>query len=112
MKKLTCEMCGSTDLIKSEGVFVCQSCGLKYTIEEARKLMIEGTVSVTVDNSNMVEQWTNMAENAINSRNYAEAYQYYTKIVEEQPNNWKAIWGKGKSAAWQSTLANTRSAEL
>ena len=38
MKALTCEMCGSTDLIKDGGVFVCQSCGTKYTVEEAKKM--------------------------------------------------------------------------
>ena len=25
MKQVVCEMCGSTDLVKSEGVFVCQT---------------------------------------------------------------------------------------
>ena len=43
MKKLTCEMCGSTDLVKEGGVFVCQSCGCKYSVEEAKKMMIERT---------------------------------------------------------------------
>lgn len=47
MKRLTCEMCGGTDLIKQDGVFVCQSCGCKYSVEEARKLMIEGPVDVS-----------------------------------------------------------------
>ena len=37
MKRLTCEMCGSTDLIKQDGAFVCQTCGCKYSIEEAKK---------------------------------------------------------------------------
>ena len=46
MKQLTCEMCGSTDLLKQEGVFVCQTCGTKYSVEEAKKMMIEGTVQV------------------------------------------------------------------
>ena len=35
MKQLTCEMCGSTDMIKQDGVFICQTCGMKYTVEEA-----------------------------------------------------------------------------
>lgn len=47
MKQLTCEMCGSTDLLKQDGVFVCQSCGCKYSVEEAKKMMIEGTVDVS-----------------------------------------------------------------
>ena len=46
MKRLTCEMCGSTDLMKQDGVFVCQSCGTKYSIEEAKKMMVDGTVEV------------------------------------------------------------------
>jgi DNA-binding beta-propeller fold protein YncE len=41
MKKLSCEMCGSIDLIKQDGVFVCQSCGAKYSVEEAKKMMVE-----------------------------------------------------------------------
>ena len=41
MKTLTCEMCGGTDLIKDGGAFVCQTCGCKYSIEEARKMMTE-----------------------------------------------------------------------
>ena len=34
--------------MKQEGVFVCQSCGCKYTVEEAKKLLleVEGVVSV------------------------------------------------------------------
>ena len=44
MKQLICEMCGSTDLLKQDGVFVCQSCGTKYSVEEAKKMMIEAYV--------------------------------------------------------------------
>ena len=42
---LSCELCGGVDLLKQDGVFVCQNCGAKYTVEEARKLM-SGTVAV------------------------------------------------------------------
>lgn len=42
MKQLTCEMCGGNDLIKQDGAFVCQSCGCKYSVEEAKRIMIEG----------------------------------------------------------------------
>ena len=41
MKQLTCEMCGSTELMKQDGVFVCQTCGTKYSVEEAKKMMVE-----------------------------------------------------------------------
>lgn len=34
---LTCELCGSTDFVKDNGLFVCQGCGTKYTLEEAQR---------------------------------------------------------------------------
>ena len=33
-----CELCGKTEFVKQDGMFVCQGCGTKYTLEEARKL--------------------------------------------------------------------------
>jgi len=33
-----CEVCGSSDLIKENGVFVCKDCGMKYTLDEVKKL--------------------------------------------------------------------------
>jgi len=41
MKQLTCELCGSSDLLKNDGVFACQSCGSKYSVEEAKKMIID-----------------------------------------------------------------------
>lgn len=67
MKRLTCEMCGSTDFIKQDGVFVCQTCGCKYSIEEAKKMMVEGTVDVSgstvkVDNERKIENLRTLAD--------------------------------------------------
>ena len=44
MKALQCELCGSTEIIKDGDFFVCQSCGMKYTLETAKKMMVEGVV--------------------------------------------------------------------
>ncbi len=46
MKMLVCEMCNSSDLIKQDGLFVCQCCQTKYSVEEARKMMNGDTVNV------------------------------------------------------------------
>ncbi len=37
-------MCGSIDLIRQDSFFICQSCGSKYAVEEAKMLMICGSV--------------------------------------------------------------------
>lgn len=44
---IQCEICDSTNLLKQEGVFVCQDCGAKYTTEEIKK-MVSGTASAPV----------------------------------------------------------------
>lgn len=115
MKKLTCEMCGSTDLVKQDGVFVCQSCGCKYSVEEAKKMMVEGTVEVTgtvkVDNSGAISNYLEMARSAIASGNHKEAESYCNKIIEMDFDNWEAWFLKGKSVGWQSTLASMRVSE-
>ena len=47
MKAIQCKVCGSSELTKKDGVFVCDYCGTKYSLDEVRKMMIEGTVEVT-----------------------------------------------------------------
>lgn len=41
MKKLVCELCGESDFLKTEGMFECQACGAKYTLEEARSMFVD-----------------------------------------------------------------------
>ena len=112
MKQLTCEMCGSTDLVKQDGFFVCQTCGTKYSVEEAKKMMIEGTVevqgTVKVDDTSKVENYYVMAENAYSAGNKYEAETYCNKIIEIDSGNYKAWYLKGKAASWQSTLGKLR----
>ena len=106
MKQLTCEMCGSTDLIKDGGVFVCQSCGCKYSIEEAKRMMIEGTVdvqgTVKVDNSAFVEKYLANARRAKEKEDWEETEKYYNMVEQNDPDNIEAIfyssYGKAKAS--------------
>lgn len=42
MKKMKCEVCGSTEIKKiADTTFECQSCGVLYSKEEAVKLLVE-----------------------------------------------------------------------
>lgn len=88
MKQLTCEMCGSTELIKQDGFFVCQTCGTKYSVEEAKKLMVEGTVKV--DNSDRIKNYLELARTAKDENDSTTAAKYYALILEEMPNSWEA----------------------
>lgn len=96
MKQLTCEMCGGTDLIKQDGVFVCQNCGMKYSVEEAKKMMIEGTVdvqgTVTVDNSAFVQKYLLNARRAKQKEDWEEVKKYYNMVEQNDPTNIEAIF--------------------
>ena len=115
MKKLTCEMCGSTDLVKQEGVFVCQSCGSKFSVEEAKRMMVEveGTLEVagkvTVDNRAKLDNLYKLARRAIDGGNIEKAAQYYEQILLEDPNNWEPAFYSAYFSAVQK-YKNGRSA--
>ncbi len=94
MKALTCEMCGSTNIIKQDGVFICQSCGTKYSVEEAKKMMVEGTVdvkgTVKIDTSSELKNLYEVARRALDSENYENAAKYYDQILIKDPSSWEA----------------------
>ncbi|WP_026658215.1 TFIIB-type zinc finger domain-containing protein [Butyrivibrio sp. AC2005] len=100
MKKLVCEMCGSGDLVKQEGLYVCQSCGTKYSVEEARKMMVEVCGQVSIDDSGKLDTYLQMADSAFKASNWQEAYNYYCKAQEIDVNNYHSIYRKGISYGW------------
>lgn len=88
MKALTCEMCGSSNLIKEDGVFVCQSCGTKYSVEEAKKMMVSGTVKI--DNTDELRNLYEIARRAKDADNSENAAKYYDMILVKDPSSWEA----------------------
>ncbi len=108
MKQLTCEMCGSTDLMKQDGVFACQTCGTKYSVEEAKRMMVEGTVdvqgTVKVDNTAFVQKYLANAQRARQKEDWSETEKYYNMVEQNDPTNIEAIF--------YSTFARVKSALL
>ncbi len=104
MKQLTCEMCGSTELVKQDGYFVCQTCGTKYSVEEAKKMMIEGTVDVSgstikVDTTADTQNNILNARRAIQKEDWEEAERYYNLVERNDPSNIEAIFYSSYSKA-------------
>lgn len=106
MKQLTCELCGSTDLRKENGVFVCEYCGCKYSAEEAKKLMIEGTVKV--DNSDFVQKSLENARRAKAKEDWEECEKYYNMVEQHDPHNIEAIFYSSYGKAQMSMVESDR----
>lgn len=96
MKKLTCDMCGSTELLKQDGLFICQSCGTKYSVEEAKRMMIEGPVevqgTVIVDDSVFVANQLDNARRANKNEDWEAVEKYYNLVVQHAPKNMEAVF--------------------
>lgn len=97
MKQIVCEMCNSSDFLKRDGVFVCQHCGCKYSVEEAKKMMIEGIVDVSgstvkVDNTSFVQKYLENARRAKQKTDWEEVEKYYNMVEQNDPQNIEAIF--------------------
>ena len=109
MKQIVCEVCGSNDLVKEDGCFICQYCGAKYSPEEAKRLIVEvnGKVDVsgskvTVDNTSFVERSLENARRAKAKEDWDECEKYYNMVEQYEPTNIEAIfyssYGKARMA--------------
>lgn len=114
MKAFVCELCGSSELVKQDGFFVCQTCGTKYTLEDAKQLLrdVDGPVeikgTVTVDNSAQIQNFLEMARTAFSGNDVDGVIKYSDKILEIDPNNFEAWALRAKSACWNSSLNNNK----
>jgi uncharacterized Zn finger protein (UPF0148 family) len=110
MKKITCEICGNNDLVKQEGYFVCEYCGTKYSLEEARKMMIEGTVdvkgTVKIDNSSVIEKYLSNARRALKKDDWEEVEKYYNLVEANSPTNIEALFFSSYGKAMLSLTDN------
>ena len=112
MAALVCDICGGKLIMGSGGIAVCDSCGMEHSQDRMKEKIQEIKGVVQVDNSHMVDNWMKMGTSAAQAGNHKEAYDYFTKVIEVDPQNWRAIFEKGKAGAWQSNLANLRTAEI
>ncbi len=106
MKAMVCEMCGSHDLVKQDGLFVCQCCGTKYSVEDAKKLI--GTVKV--DKTEETEKLLVLARRAREDNNSENAEKYYGMVLQEDPNNWEAVFFQVYYQAMQCRIMDITSA--
>lgn len=110
MKQLVCEMCGSSELRKQDGVFVCQGCGCQYSVEEAKKLMIEGVVevagTVAINRNSELENYLERAKNAADILNWEQSDKYAEEALIISPQEPYAWFLKGQSAVKRMQFAD------
>lgn len=113
-----CTQCGANievDDTKEAGI--CRFCGTAFITEKAiTNYNTYVTNNFAGANINImganIDNLLILAKNAEEIGNYSEARDYYTKVLENQPNNCDALIGKGVCSLYGSNLSDIKSDEL
>lgn len=106
MKKIACEVCGSEALVKRGGVFVCEYCGVKYSLEDAKQLFGERpenteTVAQT-DNTALIQKLMGYARRAHHKEDWEYVAKFYGRVEQYEPDNMEAVFFSAYSKAMLS----------
>lgn len=99
MQAIKCEICGGSDIIKQDGLFVCRYCGTKYSADEIRSLL--GTVRI--DKSDETNNYLTLARRYFREASYDKSAEYYELVLRNDPDNLEAIFYNPFCAAMKST---------
>lgn len=120
MKKMVCELCGGSNLLKQGDFFVCQDCGAQYTVEAARKLLVEvGESSAPVPAASpatgepvnrKAENLRKLAQQAKEDGDNASAGRYYEQLWLECPDDRDAYFYSNYYSAHNIKIAEIGSA--
>lgn len=122
MGKLKCELCGSENIIKQDDVFVCQDCGCKYSLEQAKKIMSASSVNTASEQKSISNNTSSQSERMINlyklarrardNNDYESAERYYSEILLDNPNDWEAAFYTVYCKAYTCKIAEIKSAAV
>lgn len=113
MMALRCTQCGAElELDNSRDYGFCYCCGTKIMLKEKKEVIHTGEVQMIVNNTQQGLNKLELANTAFNAGNYQEAYTYYTKTLEDLPENLTAIYRKGICSIYLSNPENLKNTEL
>lgn len=85
MKVIQCENCKSVDMVRRDGIWICQACGTQYEPGSDLK-------RVTIDYSEDLQRLYKAARRAKDLGNYDGAQRYYDEILGKNPDSWEAVF--------------------
>ena len=87
MGKVSCEVCGSNNIIREADSFVCQSCGTKYTLEAMRSMF--RSIS---ENTSANPSYSSAAHiNSANTQNYANRREKIPGLISKRIYVYKLV---------------------
>ena len=97
-----CTSCGGELMLPStQENAICNYCGSRFIVD-----------SSPTSPKKEIDNLLKLAIAAEESNNTQEAYEYYTKVLEYEPDNYYAWYGKSISAGWLSKVSKPRIVEM
>lgn len=101
MKRIVCEMCEGTEFVKENGFFVCQMCGTKYSLDEAKKMM-ENCVGIFNEKCGKENVKMSITSGAVNIRvastkGWTQALTQYCKDQHPSAYEWEKFVERGEA---------------
>ena len=108
-----CEVCEGEVEVGVAGLLICTECGKKHARpgkkQATRQKPRKRTARKPPDpKPKLIENYVELANNALEANNNQEAEVYANKIIELDPKYRWAWLIKGRAAGWQTTLQNLR----
>lgn len=111
LRAIKCTQCGADLQMDDQKEFgYCISCGTRIMIQETINIKHSGVVKL--DTSANASNCLRLADQAYSINNFMEAYNYYTKVLEYDPDSYYATFRKGLSAAKSSPLGDIKYMDL
>jgi DNA-directed RNA polymerase subunit RPC12/RpoP len=85
----------------------CMYCGGDILVQEAvQKYHFEISGNVKLDRKAEIENYKKIGSREFEDGNFKDSFEYYTRVLEIDTEDFDALMYRGLSRAWQSTLIN------
>lgn len=92
LEALKCPQCGGdVELDENQEYGFCKYCGTK--VQNTNFKIIKGKIELVGNPT--VDNYIKLAARYFDDGEYTEALDYYNKVLEIEPDNWKAIFRRG-----------------
>jgi hypothetical protein len=93
VKAMICEMCGSNNIAKEQGEYVCRSCGCKYSAEDAKKLLVDIDGPVEVKGVSTVENDLIRGDQCLDVQDWESALGISASAIAKDATCFQAWYG-------------------
>lgn len=109
LKALKCPQCGGdVDLDDKQKYGFCKYCGVK--VQNTNFKVIKGEVRIIGNPT--AENYMKLGKRYFDDENYKEALENFKKVLDIEPDNWEAIYGRGACIVKTGTFDDFRLKEI